>query len=161
MHDITRLTSSTCLRSIILSEASRPESSVVLLVPNLSNLLDFFRSQLEIQNLPHALQSVFLATGSHHYHVVIDAPSKRNLCCGDAVLLRELLVRLVEWAWSSSEGGGKWGVGRSSNVVLAVEVEQVFMLEVRVVFDLVDGRNDLGGLEDGLKVLLGEIRDTN
>ena len=46
-------------------------------------------------------------------------------------------------------------------MVLPVELDKVAMLEIWVVLDLVDGWWNLGGLEDGLNMLLEEVGNTN
>ena len=45
--------------------------------------------------------------------------------------------------------------------MLLVEGDEIPVLQVRVVFDLVDCRRDGGGLEDGLEVWLEKVGDSD
>lgn len=57
--------------------------------------------------------------------------------------------------------GRQGPVCRRCYVLLAVVVEQIAVLEVRVILDLVDGGRDLGRLEDGLQMFLKKVGDSN
>lgn len=154
--------SSCHLSAVILGKLVVPESSVVLLLSNIRNGLNFLGRELEARQLPQVpLKTLFIGTRGDGDDALVHDPAEGDISRADTVLLGQLGIRGVERARRGLGDCAQGAVGRDGNVVLAVELDQVAVLEVRVVLDLVDGGRDAGGLEDDLEVLLQKVGHAN
>ena len=150
------------LRSIVLIKLILPESSEVLLGTKLRDLGNLILCQLKLGKFRQvALKSLNLVACSESNDVLVNNPSKTDLGLCHAVLLSQFCVKRVDRTALGCYNGSEWGVRRHGNVVLLVKIKKIAMLKVRVVLDLVDSRLDFGCLENGLKVHLQEVGNSN
>ena len=63
-------------RPIIVSKLILPESSEMLLLARLRNLLDLFRRELERGHSQHVAQALLFGTGGYGHNVLVDCPTK-------------------------------------------------------------------------------------
>lgn len=130
----------------------------MLLLAQLGNLRDLFGRQFELEQAVHvALESLLLRAGGDDGDILVQTPPERNVAFGDAVLLGQLGVDVVDGAGARRGDGRQRRVRGDDDAVLAAEADEVAVLEVRVVLDLVDDGFDLGRLEEDLQVVLLEV----
>lgn len=146
------------LRPIVFIKLVPPESSEVFLGTELGDLSNLILCQLKLGKLGKiAIKSLDLVARSKSNGVLINDPSQADLRLCHAVLLGQLCVERVNRPTFGCDDRGKGAVSRHGNVVLLVEIEEITMLKIRVILDLINGRLDLGCLQDGLEVHLQEV----
>lgn len=104
-----------------------------------------------------ALKPLYLVARCEGNNVLVNHPSQTDLGLCDTILLGQLSVKAIDGTTLGRDERSERAVGGHSDAVLLVEGNEVTMLEIGVVLDLVDGRLDLGRLEDGLEVHLQEV----
>ncbi len=119
------------------------------------NLVNLLQRQFERRGAQIIAQPRSLPARGNRHNPLIHAPPQTDLPLADIVLLRQLRHVLVDGPGLGLGDSGKGPVGGGGDVGGGVLVgEEIAVLEVRVVFDLVDGWRDRGRCEGGLEVRL-------
>ena len=141
------------LRPILGREFIVPKPPIMLLLAEPLNLLDLLRRQLERARAQIIAQSRLLAARGDGHDALIHAPPQTDLPLADIIFLGQLRHVLVQRARLGLGDGSERGVGGGGDVGGGVLVgEEGAVLQVGVVFDLVDGGRDGGCCEGGLEV---------
>lgn len=149
------------LRPVIRIKPVGKETSVVLLLAEFIQLLNLTWSKLERRHSEVVRQSLLLPARSDGNDVLINAPSQRNLTGAHGVLFGQSSHVIINRAWARFRDCAQGAIRFSRNAVLLVELKKLGVLEVRVEFDLVASRDDLGGLKNSLQVLGQEVGNTD
>lgn len=120
------------------------------------------RRQLERRGAQIIAQPGLLRARGNRHDALIQAPPQTDLALADVVFLGQLGHVLVDGPGLGFGDGGEGSVGGGGDVGGGVLVgEEGAVLEVGVVFDLVDGGRDRGCCEGGLEVCLQVVGYTN
>jgi len=120
--------------------------------PNLFHLL---RRQFERRGAQIIAQPGLLPARGNRHDPLIQAPPQTDLALADVVFLRQLGHVLIDGPGLGFGDGGEGPIGCGGDVGGGLLVgEEGAVLEVGVVFDLVDGGWDPGCCEGGLEVCL-------
>lgn len=126
-----------------------------------THLTDLLGRQLERHRPQVIAQPLLFPARRHGHDVLVDTPPQQHLARIHRILLRQTRQDLVTRPRRAFRHGREGSVGLGGDALGSVEVEQAFVLEVRVEFDLVDGWPGLGGLENPFEVLLEVVADAD
>lgn len=134
----------------------------MLLLPRFRNILDLLRCELEGRQVRQEhVQAVLVATRRDGHDALVQTPPQRNLSIADAVLFPQRLVDRVDGTTRGFSDGGQGSIRLDGDALALAKVDQASVLQVGMVLDLVHGRRYLGGLQDGLEVLLQVVGDAD
>lgn len=154
--------SSVCSAAVVGGELDGPEGAVVFLVADDGDVGDLGGGQVEGGQVGQvALQAGLAGAGGDGDDAAVDDPAQGDGAVGDCVLSGELGIRVVERAGAGADDGGQGRVGGDGDAAGLEEGDEVAVLEVGVELDLVDGGDDVGGLEDVLDVFLEEVGEAD
>jgi len=161
--DITHVLPNTAatLRPIIVLEDVVPESAEMLLLPNLIHILDLLGRQLERIRSQVITQPLLLSTRRNRHNVLVHAPPKVDLVLPHSILLRQCSHVVVQRTRLGFGGRSERRIGDRGNVVLLVEFEEFWPLQVGVELDLVAYWLDFRGLQGGGEMVREIVGDAD
>lgn len=122
----------------------------MFLPTNLFNILNLSWRELPLRNSTQVrLQPILVARRGDADHPLVDDPSERNIRFSNSVLSGEVHVVHIQRPRLGEDGSGEGCVCSGRNALRLVKLRQLPMLQIWVVFYLVDSWDDLCSLEDG------------
>lgn len=124
------------LSPVVIAELRTPETTEVLALPSLCDVVYFLGRQLESRNVPHiGLQPQLVRAGRDCDNSLVQAPPEGNLTLRDTILPRQYLVDGLHRATRSLGNGSQGRVSLNCYLILTAEVDKVSVLQIWVILD--------------------------